>query len=307
MVKTTATVRRRLQAEGSHVQEVPIDQLAPGDIVQLSAGDLVPADLRLLATKDLHVNQAALTGEAMPVDKYEREPDTTVTDPFDLPNPCFMGSDAATGLVLRTGGQTDFGRLADSVVGQRVQTDFDKGIASFTWLMIRFICVMVPMVFLINGLTKGDWLEALLFAVAVAVGLMPEMLPMIVTVNLAKGAIAMARKRVIVKRLNTIQNFGAMNVLCTDKTGTLTQDRIILQYHLDFEGEESARVLEYAFLNSHYQSGLNNLLDEAVLRHAQHPEHAGLAARFAKWTKSHSTSSAGGCRSCWIVVTARIY
>ena len=163
-----------------------------------------------------------------------------------------------------------------------MQTDFDKGIASFTWLMIRFICVMVPMVFLINGLTKGDWLEALLFAVAVAVGLTPEMLPMIVTVNLAKGAIAMARKQVIVKRLNAIQNFGAMDVLCTDKTGTLTQDRIILQYHLDFDGEESARVLEYAFLNSHYQSGLKNLLDEAVLPHAQRPEHAGLAARFAK-------------------------
>ena len=147
--------------------------------------------------------------------------------------------------------------------------------------MIRFICVMVPMVFLINGLTKGDWLEALLFAVAVAVGLTPEILPMIVTVNLAKGAIAMARKRVIVKRLNAIQNFGAMNVLCTDKTGTLTQDRIILQYQLDFDGEESARVLEYAFLNSHYQSGLKNRLDEAVLPHAQRPEHAGLAARFA--------------------------
>ena len=147
--------------------------------------------------------------------------------------------------------------------------------------MIRFICVMVPMVFLINGLTKGDWLEALLFAVAVAVGLTPEILPMIVTANLAKGAIAMARKRVIVKRLNAIQNFGAMNVLCTDKTGTLTQDRIILQYQLDFDGEESARVLEYAFLNSHYQSGLKNRLDEAVLPHAQRPEHAGLAARFA--------------------------
>ena len=286
LVKTTATVRRRSPEGATQAREVPIDQLVPGDIVQLSAGDLVPADLRLLATKDLHVNQAALTGEAMPVDKDEHVAPPSVTDPFDLPNLCLMGSNVVSGtasaLVLRTGGQTYFGKLADSVVGQRVQTDFDKGITRFTWLMIRFICVMVPLVFVINGFTKGDWLEALLFAVAVAVGLTPEMLPMIVTVNLAKGAIAMARKRVIVKRLNAIQNFGAMNILCTDKTGTLTQDRIILQYHLDFEGEESARVLEYAFLNSHNQSGLKNLLDEAVLRHAQRPEHASLAARYAK-------------------------
>jgi Mg2+-importing ATPase len=286
MVKTTATVRRRSPSDGSQAKEVPIDQLVPGDIVQLSAGDLVPADLRLLATKDLHVDQAALTGEAMPVDKHEDVPPATITDPFDLTNLCFMGSNVlsgtATGLVLQTGGRTYFGQLADSLVGQRAQTDFDKGITRFTWLMIRFICVMVPAVFLINGLTKGNWTEALLFAVAVAVGLTPEMLPMIVTVNLAKGAIAMAHKRVIVKRLNAIQNFGAMNVLCTDKTGTLTQNRIILQYHLDFEGEESARVLEYAFLNSHYQSGLKNLLDEAVLRHAQRPEHASIAARYAK-------------------------
>ena len=286
LVKTKATVRRHSPGNVSQAHEVPIDQLVPGDIVQLSAGDLLPADLRLLATKDLHVDQSALTGEAMPADKHESVPPATVTDPFDLTNLCFMGSNVlsgtATGVVLQTGGRTYFGQLADTVVGQRTQTDFDKGITRFTWLMVRFICVMVPVVFLINGLTKGDWLEALLFAVAVAVGLTPEMLPMIVTVNLAKGAIAMAHKRVIVKRLNAIQNFGAMDVLCTDKTGTLTQNRIILQYHLDFEGEESARVLEYAFLNSHYQSGLKNLLDEAVLRHAQRPEHASIAALYAK-------------------------
>jgi Mg2+-importing ATPase len=268
------------------VKEVPLDQLVPGDIVLLAAGDLVPADIRLMVTKDLHVNQSALTGEAMPVDKYHGLPPDNLTDPFDMPNLCFMGSNVlsgtAVGLVLQTGARTYFGQLADSVVGRRVLTDFDRGITRFTWLMIRFICVMVPAVFLINGITKGDWLEALLFAVAVAVGLTPEMLPMIVTVNLAKGAMAMARKRVIVKRLNSIQNFGAMDILCTDKTGTLTQDRIILQYHLDFEGDECSRVLEYAFLNSYYQSGLKNLLDEAVLRHAQRPEHANLAARYAK-------------------------
>ncbi|MGZ3350103.1 MAG: magnesium-translocating P-type ATPase, partial [Xanthobacteraceae bacterium] len=192
-------------------------------------------------------------------------------DPFDLPNVCFMGANVvsgfATGVVLRTGAHTFFGRLADEIAGRRMPTAFDQGISRFTWLMIRFILVMVPTVFLINGLTKHDWLEALLFAVAVAVGLTPEMLPMIVTVNLAKGAIAMSRAKVIVKRLNAIQNFGAMDVLCTDKTGTLTQDRIILKRHLDIRGEDSERVLQYAYLNSHFQSGLKNLLDVAVLEH----------------------------------------
>ena len=157
--------------------------------------------------------------------------------------------------------------MASAIAKQRVLTSFDKGINRFTWLMLGFIVVMAPLVFVINGLTKGNWLEALLFAVAVAVGLTPEMLPMIVITNLAKGAIAMSRKRVIVKRLHAIQNFGAMDVLCTDKTGTLTQDRIILKRHLDIRGEDCERVLEYAYLNSHYQSGLKNLLDIAVLQH----------------------------------------
>jgi Mg2+-importing ATPase len=286
MVRTRASVHRRPAAGASRMIEVPIEELVPGDVVQLSAGDLVPADLRLLATKTLHVNQSALTGEAMPVDKLEQIPPPEQSDPFDFQNICFMGSSVisgtATGVILQTGASTFFGKLADTVVGQRVLTSFDRGVTRFTWLMIRFICVMVPTVFLINGLTKGDWLEALLFAVAVAVGLTPEMLPMIVTVNLAKGGMAMAKKQVIVKRLNAIQNFGAMDVLCTDKTGTLTQDRIILQYHLDFEGEESQRVLEYAYLNSFHQSGLKNLLDEAVLTHEKRPEHIGHIAAFTK-------------------------
>jgi P-type Mg2+ transporter len=281
LVRTMASVRRR-----SDPREVPMDTLVPGDIVVLAAGDLVPADVMLLSGKDLHVNQSALTGEAMPVEKFPGSPPESADDAFDFSNLCFMGSNVvsgtATAVVLRTGRATFFGNLADSVMGQRTLTDFDRGVTRFTWLLIRFMAVMVPAVFVINGLTKGDWLEALLFALAVAVGLTPEMLPMIVTVNLAKGAIAMARKRVIVKRLNAIQNLGAMDVLCTDKTGTLTQDRIILQYHLDFEGEESTRVLEYAFLNSHYQSGLRNLLDEAVVQHAQRPEHAGITARYQK-------------------------
>ena len=187
-----------------------------------------------------------------------------------------------TGVVLQTGSTTFFGQLAHEIAGRRVPTAFDQGINKFTWLMIRFILVMVPAVFLINGLTKHDWLEALLFAVAVAVGLTPEMLPMIVTVNLAKGAIAMSHKKVIVKRLNAIQNFGAMDVLCTDKTGTLTQDRIILKRHLDIQGQDSEQVLQYAFLNSHFQSGLRNLLDKAVLAHVELKETLSIGERVFK-------------------------
>ncbi len=273
MVKTTASVRREADAGGNDYIEVPIETLVPGDVVRLSAGDMIPADLRLLDTKDLFINQSALTGESMPAEKFAHPCIQQIDDPFDLPNLCFMGANVVsgygTGVVLRTGAHTFFGRLADEIAGRRVPTAFDQGISRFTWLMIRFIIVMVPTVFLINGVTKHDWLEALLFAVAVAVGLTPEMLPMIVTVNLAKGAIAMSRAKVIVKRLNAIQNFGAMNVLCTDKTGTLTQDRIILKRHLDIRGEESERVLRYAYLNSHFQSGLRNLLDVAVLEHVE--------------------------------------
>jgi Mg2+-importing ATPase len=273
MVHTTASVRRSPSRSGDPFSEIPMEQLVPGDVVRLSAGDMIPGDLRLLEAKDLFINQSALTGEAMPAEKYAHASDEDSEDPFGLPNLCFMGANVvsgyATGVILRTGAQTFFGQLAHEIAGRRVPTAFDQGINKFTWLMIRFIMVMVPAVFLINGLTKHDWLEALLFAVAVAVGLTPEMLPMIVTVNLAKGAIAMSRKKVIVKRLNAIQNFGAMDVLCTDKTGTLTQDRIILKRHLDIRGEDSDRVLQYAYLNSHFQSGLKNLLDSAVLAHVE--------------------------------------
>jgi Mg2+-importing ATPase len=279
MVKTTAGVKRRgaevcASEDQSHgFTEIPIERLVPGDVVRLSAGDMIPADLRLISAKDLFINQSALTGEAMPSEKSASPCTAEILDPFDLPNLCFMGgsvvSGFGTGVIVHTGAKTYFGQLADKIAGQRELTSFDKGVNRFTWLMIRFILVMVPLVLLINGLTKGNWLEALLFAVAVAVGLTPEMLPMIVTVNLAKGAIAMSKKRVIVKRLHAIQNFGAMDVLCTDKTGTLTQDRIILKLHLDIRGNDSERVLEYAYLNSHYQSGLKNLLDVAVLQHVE--------------------------------------
>ena len=273
MVSISATVRRRGGAEIQDHIDVPVEQLVPGDIVLLSAGDMIPADLRLITAKDLFVNQAALTGEAMPLEKVAAAHPGAAETPFDLANICFMGSAVVSGIgcgvVVLTGPRTAFGLVASAIAKQRVLTSFDKGINRFTWLMLGFIVVMAPLVFVINGLTKGNWLEALLFAVAVAVGLTPEMLPMIVTVNLAKGALAMSRRKVIVKRLNSIQNFGAMNVLCTDKTGTLTQDRIILKRHLDIGGGDSDRVLEYAYLNSFHQSGLKNLLDVAVLKHVE--------------------------------------
>jgi P-type Mg2+ transporter len=269
MVSIKASVRRQGALPGHDHSDIAIEQLVPGDIVLLSAGDMIPADIRLISAKDLFLNQSTLTGEAMPIEKHPAASAGSAEGPFDLPNICFMGSAVVSGIgcgvVVLTGPRTAFGLVAAAMAETREVTSFDEGITRFTWLMIAFIAVMAPLVFLINGLTKGNWLEALLFAVAVAVGLTPELLPMIVTVNLAKGAMAMADKKVIVKRLNAIQNFGAMDVLCTDKTGTLTQDRIILKLNLDINGDPSDRVLEYAYLNSLHQSGLKNLLDVAVL------------------------------------------
>ena len=266
MVSTTATVVR----EGQH-QEITLKDLVPGDIVMLSAGDMVPADIRLMTAKDLFLNQAALTGESLPVEKSPASPSDTVTNALECGNICFMGSNVESGsgtaVVLHTGSQTYFGSLASSLATAPAPTSFDKGINQFTMLMISFMAVMVPLVFLINGLSKHNWLEAFLFAMAVAVGLTPEMMPMIVTVNLSKGAITMSRKKVIVKRLDSIQNFGAMDVLCTDKTGTITQGRIVLEKHLDVSGNKSDRVLHYGYLNSYYQTGLKNLMDEAILEH----------------------------------------
>jgi len=281
MVNTTATVVR-----DSKDAEVPLKMLVPGDIIRLNAGDMVPADLRVLSAKDLFLNQAALTGESLPVEKKAAPTSADVQNPLDLPDICFLGSNvesgSATGVVVHTGGRTYFGSLAASIVGQRQLTSFDKGVNKFTWLMIRFIAVMVPAVFLINGLSKHNWLEAFLFAMAVAVGLTPEMLPMIVTVNLSKGALMMARKKVIVKRLNSIQNFGAMDVLCTDKTGTLTQGKIVLEKHLDVHGDESPRVLHYGYINSYFQTGLKNLMDEAILDYGHLEEDLKVKTDFRK-------------------------
>jgi len=252
--------------------EIHIDEVVPGDIVVLNAGAIIPADLRLISAKDFFVSQSSLTGESMPVEKSAEAADVTGRGLIELQNACFQGSNVlsgtARGIVVNTGSKTHFGTIAEQLAGQRVQTSFDRGIAGFTWLMIRFMVVMVSVVFLIVGITKHDWLMALTFGLSVAVGLTPEMLPMIVTVNLAKGALAMSRKKVIVKRLNAIQNFGAIDILCTDKTGTLTQDRVILEKAVDVTNRDSEDVLRYAYMNSYYQTGLRNLLDRSVLSHS---------------------------------------
>jgi len=295
MVSNTATVLRRESAEQEGVHEngksqrieLPIKQLVPGDLIVLSAGDMIPADCRVLSAKDLFVSQAAMTGESMPVEKFARRQEVDTGNPLDLENILFMGtnvvSGAATGVILATGNNTYFGALAQRISAtDRAPTSFQAGVNKVSWLLIRFMFVMAPLVLFINGFTKGDWMEALLFALSIAVGLTPEMLPMIVTSTLAKGAVFLSRKKVIVKRLDAIQNFGAMDVLCTDKTGTLTQDKIFLARHVDVWGDESDDVLEMAYLNSYYQTGLKNLLDVAVLEHVEIHRELQVGTAFSK-------------------------
>ncbi len=274
---------REVEALGKRVQsrtyvfrdgketEIRMSQVVPGDVVLLQAGAIVPADVRIMFAKDFFVSESALTGESMPVEKSANPPLEMVSSALQLSNACFMGTSVTSGtaraVVVATGSHTLFGAISKKLSERREETSFDKGIKSFTWLMIRFMLVMVSVVFLVVGITKGNWLEALLFSLSVAVGLTPEMLPMIVTVNLAKGALAMAKKKVIVKKLPSIQNLGAINILCTDKTGTLTQDRVVLEHHVDIIGNTSEEVLNYAYLNSYFQTGLKNLLDRAVIDH----------------------------------------
>jgi len=291
LVRTTASVCR--PGVGECPTEIPVRDLVPGDVVHLSAGDLIPADVRLLSAKDLFVSQATLTGESIPVEKAEVPPDEirrlvdTHAGPLEMPNLCFLGTTVVSGtaraVVVRTGDRTYLGSLAGHLVGKRAETAFDRGVRGVSWLLIRFMLVMVPVVFLLNGLTKGGWTEALLFGIAIAVGLTPEMLPMIVTANLTRGALAMSQRKVIVKRLQAIQNLGAMDVLCTDKTGTLTQDKVALIRHLDLEGNECEEVLEYAYLNSYFQTGLKNLLDRAVLEHEDLSDSRDLTKRYLKY------------------------
>ena len=273
MITTTCTVTRREQ----ELAEIPLDELVVGDIVHLSAGDMIPADLRILEAKDLFLSQASLTGESEPAEKTAAvsEPKETITDHTNI---AFMGSSvvsgSATAVAVCVGDNTLFGSMASAVAGEAVETSFTRGVNAVSWVLIRFMLVMVPLVFFINGLTKGDWLDAFLFGISIAVGLTPEMLPMIVTTCLAKGAVSMSKKKTIVKNLNSIQNFGAIDVLCTDKTGTLTQDQVVLEYHRNLNGEEDTRVLRHAYLNSYFQTGYKNLMDLAIIRKTEEQEAA---------------------------------
>lgn len=264
MIHVTATAMR-----DGREKELPLRDLVPGDVIHLSAGDMIPGDVRVLSSKDLFVSQGSLTGESMPVEKVHDAATVPAASPVELNNICFMGtsvqSGTATAVIISTGPKTYLGAMADTIAAEPPLTSFDLGLERFTWLMIRLMCLMVPLVFVINGLTKQDWKEAFFFAMAVAVGLTPEMLPMIVSVCLSKGALAMSRKKVIVKRLNSIQNFGGMDVLCTDKTGTLTEDRVVLQRHCNVAGRETDDVLLLGYLISYFQTGLKNLLDRAIL------------------------------------------
>lgn len=287
MIKTTTNIHRK--EIGS--QELPIEEVVVGDIIHLSAGDMVPADLRILQAKDLFISQASLTGESEPVEKYNEVPTQQYDTLTEVPNLAFMGSNvisgSAFGIVIAVGDDTIFGEMAQTVTEKPDKTTFEKGVNSVSWVLIRFMLVMVPIVLFINGFTKGDWMEASLFALAVAVGLTPEMLPMIVTTCLAKGAVAMSKEKTIIKNLNSIQNLGSMNILCTDKTGTLTQDKVVLMYHLNIDGKEDARVLKHAFLNSYYQTGLKNLMDLAIIQatedeQVEYPELLELEKQYTK-------------------------
>ena len=271
MIKTTCTVTRKNK---NHI-EIPLDEAVVGDIVYLSAGDMIPADVRIIEAKDLFVSQSSLSGESEPIEKLagvcEKKDNIT-----EYTNIAFMGSSVISGsaaaVVIAVGDNTLFGSMTLAISGESVETNFTKGVNAVSWVLIRFMLVMVPLVFVINGVTKGNWISAFLFAISVAVGLTPEMLPMIVTSCLAKGAVSMSKKKTIVKNLNSIQNFGAMDILCTDKTGTLTQDRVVLEYHLNIKGDEDSRVLRYGYLNSYFQTGYKNLMDLAIIQRTEEEE-----------------------------------
>ena len=271
MITTTCTVTRK----GQEMAEIPLDEVVVGDIVHLSAGDMLPADVRILDAKDLFVSQASLTGESEPIEKIPMVNETrdAITD---YTNIAFMGSNVISGsasaVVVTVGDHTLFGSMASEVAHEAVETSFSKGVNAVSWVLIRFMLVMVPLVFVANGITKGDWLSAFLFGISIAVGLTPEMLPMIVTTCLAKGAVSMSTKQTIVKNLNSIQNFGAIDILCTDKTGTLTQDKVVLEYHLNVNGEDDLRVLRHAYLNSYFQTGYKNLMDVAIIQKTEEEE-----------------------------------
>ena len=252
-------------------REMPMSELLPGDLVKLSAGDMIPADVRILSAKDLFVGQAALTGESEPIEKFPAFKETS--NALDASNICYMGTNIVSGsalaVVFGTGNNTYFGSIAKDLTGRKAQTSFEKGVADVSRLLLRLMLIMVPIIFLINGFSKNDWIGALLFALSVAVGITPELLPMIMSSTLAKGAVAMSKRKTIVKNLSSIQSFGAMDVLCTDKTGTITEDKIVLEKYLDIHGNEDLRVWRHAYLNSYFQTGLKNLIDLAIINRAE--------------------------------------
>ena len=268
MIENTAAVIR----DGER-QEIPMDEVVPGDIVKLHTGDMIPADGVLLDSNDLFINQSSLTGESLPVEKLpltdENRAENADKPAVDLPNLLFMGTDVLSGqgtiLILKTGKETFFGDIAKSATGSKAETAFEIGLKRVSALLLKMIAILFPIVFILNVITKHDVNNAFFFAIAVAVGLTPEMLPMIVNSNLAKGAQKLAKEKVIVKKLSAIQNLGAMDILCTDKTGTITEDRVVLMHYVDPFGNENEDVLNYAYLNSKYQTGWRNLMDVAVL------------------------------------------
>ena len=283
LIKSSANVLRY----NHEVQNLEVKYLVPGDIVILSAGDMIPADCRNIHAKDLFISQSLLSGESLPVEKSDKpllaDENSTI---IELKNICFLGTTVISGsakvIVINTGIKTYFGSISKSIVKVFPENNFDIGIKSVSWMLIKIMTIMVPLVFLINGLTKGNWIEAFLFAIAIAVGLTPEMLPMIVAANLSRGAIKMSRHKVIVKRLNSIENIGTMDVLCTDKTGTLTLDKIVLERHLNINGDEDLEVLKWAYLNSYHQTGLRSIMDSAILEHLEVHDHIKVDEHYKK-------------------------
>lgn len=284
LIPTTTAVKRK----GNEAYEIKMTDIVPGDVIYLSSGDLIPADMRIIESKDLFISQSSLSGESEPIEKYalSRKEISYDMNPSDLDNLALMGtivvSGSAKGLVVGTGNNTYFGSIAEELTADHGETSFEEGVRSVSLLLIRFMAIMVPIVFLLNWFTKRDWLSALLFSISVAVGLTPEMLPTLVSTNLAKGAISLSKNKIIIKKLSSIQSFGAMDILCTDKTGTLSEDKIVLESFLDVHAEESLRVLRHGFLNSYYQTGLKNLLDLAVIESA---EEKGLAESLKYYDK----------------------
>ena len=302
MITTTTSIERL--EEG--IQEIPIEDVVVGDIVHFAAGDMIPADVRIIKAKDLFISQSSLTGESEPVEKTSNTSTEKYGGYTECPNLAFMGSNvisgSATAIVIITGNDTMFGSIAKSVSKEAEPTSFEEGVNSVSMVLIRFMLIMVPIVFVITGLTKGNWMSAFLFAISIAVGLTPEMLPMIITTCLAKGAVSMSKKKTIIKNLNSIQNFGAMDILCTDKTGTLTQDKVALQYHLDVHGNDDIRVLRHSFLNSYFQTGLKNLMDIAIIDRTEIEPETDIKNLTTQYTKIDEVPFDFGRRRMSVVV-----